>query len=169
MRKDEFLNNFANWDNHRVLLWPALEATTGTVLELGCGDGSTPYLHSYCGEKERQLFSYDFNLEWSEKFRRFASGGHQIKWVTDWDQVSIDHLSPDVVLVDHSPGERRWIDIERFAYKAKILVIHDSEPAATGYMLDKIWGLFKYRIDYKTDGAWATAVSNFVDVSKWVI
>lgn len=169
MTRKDFLNNFANWDNHRALLWPALEATSGIVLELGCGDGSTPYLHRYCEEKGRMLYSYDYDLNWSEKFKHFLSPNHSIGWITDWDLVSEAHPSPDVVLVDHSPGERRYIDIERFANKAKILVIHDSEPAATGYMLAKIWHLFKYRIDYKTEGAWATAVSNFIDVSKWVL
>jgi len=30
-------------------------------------------------------------------------------------------------------------------------------------MMDKIWHLFKYRVDVKSKGAWATAVSNTID------
>ena len=35
MKKEEFLKGCANWDNHRFLLWPALEATKGLVVEFG--------------------------------------------------------------------------------------------------------------------------------------
>jgi hypothetical protein len=84
-----------------------------------------------------------------------------------WDDVYTAHPTPDVVLIDHAPGERRWIDVQKYAYSAKIIVIHDSEPAATGYMMDKIWGMFKYRKDYESPGAWATMVSNHIDVSKF--
>ena len=45
MKKEDFLKDVANWDNHRFLLWPALEATTGEVIEMGMGQGSTPFLH----------------------------------------------------------------------------------------------------------------------------
>lgn len=162
MTKEEFLKDVANWDNHRHLLWPALEATTGDVVEMGMGQGSTPFLHEYCKANGRKLFSYDNNLEWSSKFESYAWTGHSISHVVDWDDVHRLHPSPDVVLIDHAPGERRYIDVQKYANAAKILVIHDSEPAATGYMMDKIWRLFKYRKDFETVGAWATAVSNFI-------
>ena len=34
-------------------------------------------------------------------------------------------------------------------------------------MMDKVWHFFKYRKDFKTKGAWTTAVSNFIDITKW--
>lgn len=169
MTKEAFLKDVANWDNHRHLLWPALEATTGEVIEMGMGQGSTPFLHEYCKDAGRKLFSYESSLEWAMKFQDNIGDGHRVMHVNDWDAVSLRHPSPDVVLIDHAPGERRYIDVQRFANSAKIIVIHDSEPAATGYMMDRIWGLFKYRKDYTSPGAWATAVSNFVDVSKFEI
>lgn len=167
MTKEEFLKDVANWDNHRHLLWPALEATKGEVVEMGMGQGSTPFLHEYCKDKKRMLYSYDNSREWMEKFVDLKSDNHFVQWVLDWDQVAITHKKPDVVLIDHAPGERRYIDVERFANSANVIVIHDSEPAATGYMMDKIWHLFKYRKDFTSPGAWATAVSNFIDVTKW--
>lgn len=167
MTKEEFLKDVANWDNHRFLLWPALEATTGEVIEMGMGQGSTPFLHQYCKDANRKLFSYESSLEWAMKFQDNITEGHHVMHVHDWDAVSLRHPFPDVVLIDHAPGERRYIDVQRFANTAKIIVIHDSEPAATGYMMDRIWGLFRFRKDYTSPGAWATAVSNFVDVSKF--
>jgi len=169
MTKEEFIKDVANWDNHRHLLWPALEATTGEVIEMGMGQGSTPFLHEYCKDAGRKLFSYDGNLEWAMKFQEMITDGHRVLHVHNWDDVSMRHPSPDVVLIDHAPGERRYIDVQRFANTAKIIVIHDSEPAATGYMMNKIWHLFKYRKDFVTGGAWATAVSNFVDLTTFEI
>lgn len=166
MTKEEFLKDVQNWDNHRHLLWDALNATTGDVVEMGMGQGSTPFLHQYCKDSGRKLFSYDSSLEWANKFAHYSSDSHIIAQVSDWDIVSETHPSPAVVLIDHAPGERRYIDVQRFANTAKVLVIHDSEPAATGYMMDKIWGLFKHRRDHTSPGAWATAVSNFIDVTK---
>ena len=169
MTKEDFLKDVQNWDNHRHLLWPALEFThnsTNGVVEMGMGQGSTPFLHQYCEDAKRPLFSYENNLEWLNKFSHLESPLHKITHVVDWDVVSKIHPEPSVILIDHAPGERRYIDVQRFANSAKIIVIHDSEPEATGYMMDRIWGLFKYRKDFTSPGAWATMVSNFVDVSK---
>ena len=47
------------------------------------------------------------------------------------------------------------------------MVVHDSEPEATGYMMNRVWGLFKYKLSIKTLGAWATIVSNNQDVTKF--
>lgn len=148
----DFLKDVKNWDNHRPLLWWALEHTQDSslpVLEMGCGEGSTPYLQDYCKRNNRTLISYDFNKEWADKYGAIH--------VTDWDTVK--HPDYSVVLIDHSPGERRWIDIKNLCNKVDYMVIHDSEPSATGYMLDKIWNLFPYRRDLKTSGAWGTIVS----------
>jgi hypothetical protein len=148
----KFIENVQNWDNHRPLLWWALKQTKGQtepVLEMGCGEGSTPYLQQYLKTDKRKLISYDYSKEWADKY--------QANHVTDWD--SINHEQYSVILIDHSPGERRYIDIQKLKDKCDYMIIHDSEPAAYGYMLDKIWHLFPYRRNLITDGAWATIVS----------
>lgn len=162
MTKEEFLKDVQNWDNHRFMLWDALELTHGDVIEMGMGDGSTPYLHQYCTDAKRKLYSFENNFEWYSKFTHYESEYHKLSHVVYWDDVIKAHPTPDVVLIDHAPGERRWIDVKNYAYSAKIIVIHDSEPAATGYMLDRVWGMFKYRRDHESPGAWATAVSDTI-------
>lgn len=149
-----------NWDNHRVLLEMALEATKDNpnpVLELGCGEGSTNLLRAYCKENNRQLESYDYSKEWADKYNAFH--------IDNWDNFDWSKKY-SAVLVDESPGEQRHISIQKL--NADILVIHDSEPVAVGYMLDRIWNLFKYRVDVQSPGAWASAVSNTIDVTAWV-
>lgn len=148
----KFIENVQNWDNHRPLLWWALKETKGQiepVLEMGCGEGSTPYLMQYLKTDKRKLISYDYDKEWADKY----NANH----VTDWD--AIEHENYSVILIDHSPGERRYLDVIKLAKKCDYMIIHDSEPAATGYMLDKVWHLFPFRRNLKTEGAWATIVS----------
>lgn len=148
----KFLENVQNWDNHRPLLWWALKQTKGQtepVLEMGCGEGSTPYLKSYLKTDKRKLISYDYSQEWADKYNAIH--------VTDWD--AIEHENYSVILIDHSPGERRYLDVIKLADKCDYMIIHDSEPEATGYMMDKVWHLFPYRRNLKTNGAWATIVS----------
>ena len=163
MTKEQFLEGVANWDNHRHLLWEALEKTTGEVVEMGMGQGSTPFLHWYCADNKRRLFSYENSYEYARLFTNLHDKNHEIRLIENWDDVFNEHKIPDVVLIDHAPGERRVIDIMKFASFAKIIVAHDTEPAADhGYQMSKAWPLFKYRKDFTSPGAWATMVSNFV-------
>lgn len=158
----KLLENVQNWDNHRPLLWWALKETKGQtepVLELGCGEGSTPYLKQYLKTDKRKLISYDYSKEWADKY----SANH----VTDWD--AIEHENYSIILIDHSPGERRHLDIIKLANKCDYMIIHDSEPEAYGYMLDKIWHLFPYRRNLKTIGAWATIVSTKHEIPEIII
>lgn len=163
MTKEEFLKDVGNWSNHRYLLWPALEATKHMrlpVLELGCGDGSTPYLQAYCKVNNLELFSYDYNKEWADKYNAIQS---------DWSDLSIFSREYSVALVDESPGEHRKESIPLLT-NTKIIVCHDTEPPADhGYKMRDELKKFKFMIDLKTDepGAWASAVSNVLDVTKW--
>jgi len=57
-----FLKEVNGWNNHRPLLYLALELSqTGDILELGCGEGSTHHLHCYAEKTNRKVISYDFN------------------------------------------------------------------------------------------------------------
>lgn len=164
MTREDFLKGVTNFDNHRHLLWEALEMTEdiqGPVVEMGMGNGSTPFLASYCATRNRQFFSYENNLEWFEKCRDFHPNTFHL---TDWDIVAEKHLTPSVLFLDHAPGERRKIDLANFAMRARIIVIHDSEIAADhGYQMRQHIPLFKYWKDWKSDGAWASMASNFIE------
>lgn len=162
MTKEEFLKDVQNWNNHAHLLWEALELTKGEVVEMGMGQGSTPLLHQYCKDTNRRLYSYDNNLDWYSKFTHFTSDHHTLTYTIDWDIVSTKHR-PSVVFIDHAPGERRKIDIERFRDRADIIVCHDTEPAADhGYQMRAGLLKFKYIKEFKSEGAWASMVSNTI-------
>ena len=158
MRRNGFMKEMSGDNNHRLLLWDALEATKGNVVELGSGYGSTQYLRKYCKDTTRTFETYDYTEHWAKL--------HGSTYINDWDTIN---PKGSVILIDHSPGERRWIDIQRLKDSFEILVIHDSEPIGAGdYRYENIWHLFKYRIDVKCEGTWATAVSNTIDLSKFI-
>lgn len=161
MHNDLFVPK-GNWDNHKILLYIALMDTNSSsapILELGCGEGSSPTLQDYVKNNHRELISYDFHEDWAAKY-----GAHFVK---DWDTDVDWNKKYSVALVDESPGEQRHKSIMLLKNVCDIVVVHDSEPSATGYLLDKIWPLYKYKVDLVSKGAWATAMSNTHDVSKW--
>lgn len=163
LKHNKFLDNIDDWSNHRVLLYLALEHTKGNVLELGCGNGSTPYLQEYCKDKKRTLRSYDYNAEWADKF-----GANYVK---KWSDVDMS-LYNAVALVDESPGENRASSILRLK-NTEIIVVHDSEPKGINggdYKVRPILDDFKYKVDVRgidKIGAWATAVSNTFDLNRF--
>jgi hypothetical protein len=158
------------------LLYKALEATKGEIIEMGMGFGSSPILHEYILKYKRELFSYESNLEWFNKFTDMRTGWHSVGIVEDWNVVSKLHEFSSVVFIDHAPGERRKEDLMLFKPKAEIIVIHDTQPTGAGdYRIRPLFKNFKYCVevmskapDPHTAGAWATAVSDKIDITKWV-
>lgn len=175
MTKEEFLNGVDNWSNHRYLLWEALEATKHLklpVMELGCGNGSTPFLRQYCSDNGIELYSYDSNKEWADKFNA--------GYVDDWNKLphSVNAWIQDysVVLIDESPGEHRKESLKLLSQgQVKIIVVHDSEPEgwnSSDYKVRPLFSNFKYVKELPSvirGGAWASALSNEIDLTKWSI
>lgn len=152
MTKKEFTTDVDNWSSYLPLLYDALKMTNGKVVEFGCGAGSTEKLRSVCKTFNREFLSYENNPEYANKYNS--------QLVTNWDEVNLTDV--DVLFIDHAPGERRIVDIEKYANIAKLIVIHDTEEA--GYSYDKIWHLFNYRKDDKSFTAHTTLVSNFIEL-----
>ena len=148
------------------LLYKALESTKGDVLELGTGYGSTNLLHDSCSK--RKLFSFEEKQDWLSKFISLESKNHKLTFVTDWRIVKQNHPDAEVVFIDHAPGEDRKQMIEDYKDTKGILVCHDTEPAADhGYQMRQHFSKFKYMVEVKTNGAWATALSNEIDITTW--
>lgn len=168
----------AEYGTHMAPLITAVINTNGPVFEMGCGDYSTPMLHAICTAQHRQLLSTDTSKEWLKYFTDMENEYHKFIYVPvydddwllnpkpeKWDEIG--NQSWSVVFIDHRPGERRKVDIERFKNTAQIIVVHDTETMGYGY--EPILKSFKYRYDYKRYNIYTTLVSNFIDVSKLFI
>lgn len=161
MTKEQFLARVGNWENHRNLLWPSLEAIKHLklpVLELGCGMGSTEWLRQYCKDEGLEFFSYDSDPNFAVQYDSvFVPDWDLIPWRKEWG----------LVLVDEAPGEHRKISLSRL-HHAKIVVAHDTEPAADhGYQMRAELAKYKFISEWETVGAWASVVSDHIDVSHF--
>lgn len=165
----------ANYGTHMVPLINAVVNTKGDVFEMGCGDYSTPLLHYILTNQKRNLLSSDTDLKWLNLFKYLENDYHKFEYVkvydddwelnpkpSEWDKVGNKKWS--VVFIDHRPGDRRKIDIERFKNNAEIIVIHDTETLSYGY--EPVISQFKYQYVYKVYKTYTTLVSNFIDVEK---
>lgn len=148
------------WATHQQALVHAVMRTNGSVLEMGCGNYSTPILHEICTLQKRRLISVDNNKEWSDIFISFANEYHEIRFIESWDALDGEY---DVVFIDHAPAERRKVDIERFKDKCKIMVIHD-------YLQDHIYhhhdiiNTFKYKKVFNFYNRQTVIVSNIIEL-----
>lgn len=147
--------------------------TSGDVLEMGLGFFSTPYLHYYCMLTNRNLVSYDNDKGWVKRFsvstfhnHKYQNNLHKFIYVPNWDDAQIEKPW-DVVLIDHSPSERRIIDIKRLANFAKYIVIHDSNSRhERDYHYSEIYPLFKYRKIWDKEERHADVLSNFENLDN---
>lgn len=162
MERERFLpTSFLN--SYTPLLYRALQETTGPVVECGMGNYSTQLLHA----TGRHVLSYDTHAEW---FRKFSVSPKILIAPTEWLAVirTLKTLA-SVIFLDQAPGESRAPCLEELATGFDgIVVAHDTEPAADrGYKMRQHFPKFKYVVEVKTSDAWATALSNTIDVTAW--
>lgn len=164
-----------NYGTHMVPLATVVAHTSGPVLELGCGDFSTPLLHAICSVNKRLLVSTDTDKKWLSLFLDLENEWHKFIYVpvyTDdlnanpqpkkWDTIGTDvHWA--VVLVDHRPGERRIEDVQRLRSHTDIFVVHDTQQPTYGY--EPILSTFKYKYIYERYTTTTTLVSDTIDIA----
>jgi len=157
------------YNSHRPFLKIALQnVSRGTIIELGMGEGSTPIFSEAAKEQERKFISYENNPDWYKKMAYLHSPYNSLKFVTDWNKVILEPCH--ILFIDHAPGERRKVDIERFKGVAEIIIVHDTETEAEYvYGMTEILSRFKYRIDLQQKGMpRTTIVSDKIDVTTWI-
>ncbi|HLW72531.1 MAG TPA: hypothetical protein VKR54_00605 [Candidatus Babeliales bacterium] len=170
------------WGTHFPVLATVVANTTGPILEMGCGDYSTPMLHGLCAPTKRTLVSTDASKQWLEFFADMQRDWHTLIYVPAygpksneddtmfspeqdaWDSVGAD-THWNIVFIDHRPGLRRVIDIERLRSQTDIFVIHDAQDRAYGY--DRVLKTFKYVYEYRRYHITTKVVSDTIDVAKF--
>ena len=152
---------------HLPVLLRAMKLTRGPVLELGAGLFSTPVLHWLCLSAGRELVTMDNDPAFLKWAADYACPSHGLVHVYDWDQANLEQAW-DVVLVDHSPDERRIVEIRRLASLAKYLVVHDTNGRyRSRYHYDEIYPLFKHMWTFSDVVPSTTVLSNRVSLEKF--
>lgn len=165
-----------NYGTHLLPLIACVEKTSGPILELGLGWFSTPYLHYRSVLDGRYVLSVDNDKGWVKRFAtsdfaayHYQNAKHKFGYTKNWEDFLIsppnDYDLWAVVLVDHSPSERRIEEVKRLANLAEYIIIHDSnEKFEKDYHYSKIYPLFKYKRVWDGDQRHATVLSNFHDL-----
>ena len=150
--------------SYAPLLYNSIISLEGLIIECGMGDYSSRLLHN----TTPKVISYETNLEWFNRFPDIQSK-HLIA-PNEWLTVIETHKhSASVIFLDQAPGEVRekCLDILAKGYDG-IVICHDTEPSADhGYKMRQHFNWFKYIVEIKCNGAWATALSHTYDVTKW--
>lgn len=159
-----------DWDSHRGLLWLSLINTTGDVREFGMGHGSTVLIDKMCDLQKRNFNSEETNIDWVEEVHKSYDNwwGNLLYIVDDYSDLELEPHG--LLFVDCAPAEERKNVIERNKDICDVIVVHDSEIGSDYvYGMKGVLSTFKYRIDYKPEGKpQTTAVSNTIDVTKWL-
>jgi len=155
------MEKLSKYSTHLTMLMKVVAVTTGPVLELGVGSGSTPALNRECAQKGRMVVSCDSDRKYLVKYAdEYASGNHSFRLVGEWASEKIEQPW-DVVLVDHRPAWRRRLDVARLANCAQYIVVHDTEPDIDRfYRFSRIWKYFRY-IHHDQIIPRTTVLSNF--------
>ena len=152
---------------HLPLLVRVFDKSEGDVLEIGTGYFSTTILRWLCAITDRKLYSYETKQRWYDKVRRKQDENFEVVYAPDLRKADFDKRHWGLVFIDHSPNNKRHIEIRRLADKCDYMVIHDTTPynpkhthIPSNYLYEGIWSLFKYRYDYTKIVPWTSVVSN---------
>ncbi len=162
-----------SYGTHLGPLIACMNRTSGAVLEMGMGLFSTPYLHYACTVDKRHLLSVENDKGWARKFINsdfshylYPNEYHQLEYVKSWDLAQIDRAW-SVVLLDHSPSERRIVDAVKLKDLAEYIIIHDSnERHEKEYHYSEIYPLFEYKRVWDKDDRHATVLSNYAPLEN---
>jgi hypothetical protein len=165
------------YGTHMEPLLTVAAHTSGPILELGCGDYSTPLLHALCKKEQRKLVSVDTDKKWLSYFLDLERAWHTFLYVPVyeddwsvnpkpylWDYVG-KNVQWSVVLIDHRPGERRVEDIARLRPETDIFVVHDTNQPTYNY--EQLLSTFRYKYVYRRYSIQTTVVSDTIDVTQF--
>jgi len=147
---------YPSYLSHFPILSAVVANSTGPVLELGCGDGSTPMLHEICRPTERMLLTVESDRAWMAKFTHLAQPWHEFRIIghDTWPTQGFENQQPwGVAFIDHGNGDQRHNNLEDFAcvdYPVWV-VIHDA-GGVEHYKLGA--GLKMYKHIYKFTDYW---------------
>lgn len=125
---------------HQPVLYKALELSTGPVLELGCGEGSTELLHRYCAKHNRELVSVESDHSWMSPYiAKLHSPFHKFEYTSDWWSAT-DRFAEKrwgLVFIDQNTWEGRAYAFKKLKYSADYLVLHDCDYFPANGLLGK--------------------------------
>lgn len=139
----------------RMLVRAALRRS-GPILELGCGDYSTPVLAEFARDRREKLTVLSADPEWSARYRAIAD----VRPVAAWESFESPSAWPrpdgaagrwGLVLLDNEQLTRDRVRLlPALAIVARIVVVHDVDKMVDLDAWETVRALF-YRIEVDHD------------------
>ena len=167
-----YINN--PYATHQPTLLEILKITSGNIIELGCGDGSTKLIRDYIDNQNinRKLYSLESNKSWLDKYENLGNENHKLyyvdasnvdndstgeKWVNFIENSDIKDVEFEVCFIDQSPWTARTHTLNYFKNKCKFIIVHDVDY----FPANKKWGTI---IDSERQGNKVKYNMNFSDI-----
>lgn len=154
----------AAYFSHVPILSACMSLSSGPVLELGAGYGSTPMLHGLCAASNRPLTTLESNADWLDTFTQLRRDWHTIKSVPDFLDIPEYKQYWGLAFVDHGIALQRAVSITNLRH-VPIIVVHDTcHPWLYDY--EPLISSFQYRWNFKVNGPQTTVISDWINVRK---
>jgi hypothetical protein len=150
-----------DYGTHLPILMRLVAATSGSVLELGAGPTSTPFLHWWCVPFGRTVETFEDVDFWFDFAKQYEEALHPVNKVIDWEETDLAR-EWDVVLVDHN-HHPRGSEAKRVATWAKFVVLHDTDSRDEIYKYEEVYPFYKYAFRPRIARPRTTVLSNFLD------
>lgn len=127
----DLTNNYATHAPYLFKILDILKDNNNPILELGCGDSSTPILRHFCQKHNIKLITAENNLNWLNKVKNSfpENKNHEYVAVADWSQfISLSsQMKYSLIFVDQSPWEARKESIEKLRNCCDFMILHDCD------------------------------------------
>lgn len=148
-----------NYGSHLPALMSCVAVCDGPVLEIGCGNFSTPCLHALCSTLHLPLVTTELEDSWRGQFTSYASPSHQVLKQTDELLAELATQRWGLVFIDDQPDSRLG-HLDAFFDKAKFVLHHDANFPQYLKPLEEWVAARKCHHRYYTRvGPWTLAVS----------
>jgi len=154
--------------SHLPILTAAFTITSGPVLELGAGFGSTFALHGLCGATKRKLVTVENDKIWLSAFGYYRREWHEFKHAESFLDLPEYRESWGLAFVDHGILGERGLALAELR-DVPVVVAHDTCHESLNYTNDGVpqpLSSFKFRFDHKWQGPQTSVLSNTIDVYK---
>lgn len=148
------------YGSHLPSLLRCVLATRGPVLEIGCGEWSTPVLNAVCRAMRRDFVSVEVNEGWRHWMEQVTGvailaenkGREGVRW--------------SVVLVDNDPAQARINTALAFKDTAEFIVVHDCQYPGIVELMPFAVKQFKYCFIDKSSAAETAVFSNVREIPQ---
>ena len=141
------------------------------MLELGCGEYSTPMLASVAAAQSRKLTVVSSDSNWLAKYSYLESPDCELCLIErkEWPRVDLEGDWGFVLLDNEQTVNDRFRLLKKLAHSARLVVFHDANVLEeSGRSWQPISRLFRYiYVDRRREPSTAV-VSNDVDPSVWL-